>query len=135
MVRINFNPRAAAFYADNQNRRLAALGIDAWWQDATEPENDDLVGRDTAAGQGEKVRLAYPLQVSRTVYDGQRRAYPDRRVMILTRSAFPGQQRYGAATWSVRREPLISKSQADSLSRSRPSKAARSHRAICSDAR
>ena len=95
-----FNPEAAAFYAYNQNSRLAALGIDAWWQDATEPENDDLVGRRTAAGRGETVRLAYPLQVSRTVYEGQRRAYPDRRVMILTRSAFPGQQRYGAATWS-----------------------------------
>ncbi|MDE1916846.1 MAG: DUF5110 domain-containing protein [Sphingomonadales bacterium] len=95
-----FNPRAAAFYAESQNTRLAALGVDAWWQDATEPENDDLLGRDTAAGPGETVRLAYPLQVSRTVYEGQRAAYPDRRVMILTRSAFPGQQRYGAATWS-----------------------------------
>ncbi|AJP72506.1 glycoside hydrolase family 31 protein [Sphingomonas hengshuiensis] len=95
-----FNPDAAAFYADNQNRRLGALGIDAWWQDATEPENDDLVGRQTAAGPGERVRIEYPLHVSRTVYDAQRRAFPDRRVMILTRSAFPGQQRYGAATWS-----------------------------------
>lgn len=95
-----FNPKAAAFYADSQNRLLASLGIDAWWQDATEPENDDLVGRRTAAGAGERVRLEYPLHVSQTVYDGQRRAFPDRRVMILTRSAFPGQQRYGAATWS-----------------------------------
>jgi len=95
-----FNPEAAAFYAYNQNSRLAALGVDAWWQDATEPENDDLVGRRTAAGPGEKLRLTYPVQVSRTVYEGQRRAYPDKRVMILTRSAFPGEQRYAAATWS-----------------------------------
>lgn len=95
-----FNTGAAAFYADNQNRRLGALGIDAWWQDATEPENDDLVGRQTAAGPGERVRIEYPLHVSRAVYEGQRKAFPDRRVMILTRSAFPGQQRYGAATWS-----------------------------------
>ncbi|MGN6208927.1 TIM-barrel domain-containing protein [Asticcacaulis sp.] len=95
-----FNPAAAAFYWQNQSTRLAALGIDAWWQDATEPENDDLVGRQTHAGKGEHVRLSYPLQVSRTVYEGQRRDFPDRRVFILTRSAFPGQQRYGAATWS-----------------------------------
>ncbi len=95
-----FNPAAAAFYAYNQNTRLAALGIDAWWQDATEPENDDLVGHQTAAGPGERNRLTYPLQVSRTVYEGQRRAYPDKRVMVLTRSAFPGEQRYAAATWS-----------------------------------
>ncbi|BEV11776.1 DUF5110 domain-containing protein [Asticcacaulis sp. DW145] len=95
-----FNPKAAAFYWQNQSQRLASLGIDAWWQDATEPENDDLVGRQTHAGAGERVRLSYPLQVSRTVYEGQRRDYPDRRVFILTRSAFVGQQRYAAATWS-----------------------------------
>ncbi len=95
-----FNPAAAAYYSKCQNEKLASLGIDAWWQDATEPENDDLAGRQTAAGHGERVRLTYPLQVSRTVYEGQRASYPDRRVMILTRSAFIGQQRYAAATWS-----------------------------------
>lgn len=100
-----FNPAAARFYARQQNRKLASLGIDAWWQDATEPENDDLVGRPIYAAPGrtqpgEKRRNLYPLQVSRTVYEEQRRAYPDKRVMILTRSAAPGQQRYGAATWS-----------------------------------
>ncbi|EGF90007.1 alpha-xylosidase [Asticcacaulis biprosthecium C19] len=95
-----FNPQASAFYWQNQSTRLAALGIDAWWQDATEPENDDLVGRQTHVGKGEHVRLTYPLQVSRTVFDGQRRDYPDRRVFTLTRSAFLGQQQYAAATWS-----------------------------------
>lgn len=95
-----FDPKAAAFYWNNQRERLFNLGIDAWWQDATEPENDDLVGRHTAAGRGERVRLAYPWHVTRTVYEGHRQAAPDRRVMILTRSAFPGQQRHAAATWS-----------------------------------
>lgn len=95
-----FNPKAADFYWQNQSTRLASLGIDAWWQDATEPENDDLVGRQTHVGKGERVRLTYPVQVSRTVYEGQRRDYPDRRVFTLTRSAYLGQQRYAAATWS-----------------------------------
>jgi alpha-D-xyloside xylohydrolase len=100
-----FNPVAARFYARQQNQKLASLRIDAWWQDATEPENDDLAGRRIYAAPGttqpgEKRRNLYPLQVSRTVYEEQRRAYPDKRVMILTRSAAPGQQRYGAATWS-----------------------------------
>ncbi len=95
-----FDPKAADFYAKNQNERLGSLGVDAWWQDATEPENDDLRNRDTAAGPGERVRLTYPLQVSRTVYEGQRGAFPEKRVMILTRSAFLGQQRFAAATWS-----------------------------------
>lgn len=95
-----FNPRAASSYWSAMSRNLLSLGVDAWWQDATEPENDDLVGRPTAAGPGEKVRLQYPLQVTRTVYEGLRHDAPGERVMILTRSAFLGQQRYAAATWS-----------------------------------
>ena len=64
-----FNPEAAAFYCSSQQERLGRFGIDAWWQDANEPENDDLVGRTTAVGKGESVRLAYPLQVTRAVYE------------------------------------------------------------------
>ena len=37
-----FNPDAAAFYWQNFRTGLLKYGIDAWWQDATEPENDDL---------------------------------------------------------------------------------------------
>ncbi len=95
-----FNPEAAAFYWENFSERLLSLGIDAWWQDATEPENDDLVGRKTFAGLGEKMRLIYPLFVTKTVYEGQRKDRPESRVFILTRSAFLGQQQYAAATWS-----------------------------------
>ena len=95
-----FNPEAVTFYCSSQEERLGRFGIDAWWQDATEPENDDLLGRMTAAGRGERVRLIYPLQVTRAVYESRRSADPDDRVTILTRCAFLGQQRYGAVTWS-----------------------------------
>ena len=95
-----FNPDAAAFYAAEQETRLRRFGIDAWWQDATEPENDDLAGRMTAAGRGEHVQLAYPLEVTRAVSDSWQTALPDTRALILTRSAFLGQQRYPAFTWS-----------------------------------
>ena len=95
-----FNPAAAQLYWKDFSERMLSLGIDAWWQDATEPENDDLAGRHTFAGPGEKVRLLYPLFVTKTVYEGQRKDAPDKRVLILTRSAFPGEQRYAAATWS-----------------------------------
>nr|MCR5455919.1 glycosyl hydrolase family 31 [Bacteroidales bacterium] len=40
-----FNPDAAAAYWKNFSEKLLPTGIDAWWQDATEPENDDLDGR------------------------------------------------------------------------------------------
>lgn len=95
-----FNPEAVDFYCTSQNERLGHFGIDAWWQDATEPENDDLDGRMTAKGRGEHEQLTYPLQVTRSVYQSRRAAEPDKRVMILTRCAFLGQQRYGAMTWS-----------------------------------
>ena len=94
---------SAQEYWDNfSDKLLKPYRIDAWWQDATEPENDDLVGRMVAGGtlHGELVRNCYPLLVSKTVYEGFRKDDPERRSMILTRSAFPGMQRYGAATWS-----------------------------------
>ncbi len=95
-----FNPDAAAAYWKAFNERLLPTGIDAWWQDATEPENDDLAGRKVNNGQwsGEQVRNVYPLLVNKTVYEGLVAA--GREPMILTRSGFPGIQRYGSALWS-----------------------------------
>lgn len=97
-----FQPEAAAYYWENFSARLLPTGIDAWWQDATEPENDDLRGRRIGPEgiPGEFYRNVYPLQVIRTVYEGLRRDDPQRLPVLLTRSAFPGIQRYGAVTWS-----------------------------------
>ena len=97
-----FSPEAAEAYWHNFSQRLVPLGIDAWWQDATEPENDDLLGHRVNRGRwaGEQVRNVYPLLVNKTVYEGLRRDRPTARPMILTRSGFPGIQRYGSAMWS-----------------------------------
>ena len=96
-----FNPEAAADYWKNFAQRLVPLGIDAWWQDATEPENDDLAGRRVNNGKwaGEQVRNVYPLLVNKTVYEGLLSEGVER-PMILTRCGFPGIQRYGSALWS-----------------------------------
>ena len=95
-----FNPEAAAAYWKNFRERLVPLGIDAWWQDATEPENDDLAGRRVNKGRwsGEQVRNVYPLLVNKTVYEGLKEA--GKEPMILTRCGFAGIQRYGSAMWS-----------------------------------
>ena len=95
-----FNPEAAAAYWKHFNQLRVPLGIDAWWQDATEPENDDLVGRRVNNGRwaGELVRNVYPLLVNKTVYEGLMKA--GKEPMILTRCGFPGIQRYGSALWS-----------------------------------
>lgn len=101
-----FNPEAANAYWEQFSKHLVPLGIDAWWQDATEPENDDLAGRRVNNGKwsGEQVRNVYPLLVNKTVYEGLMseagRANADESPVILTRCGFPGIQRYGAALWS-----------------------------------
>ena len=97
-----FKPEAARFYWDNFSAKLLPTRIDAWWQDATEPENDDLKGRRIGEEQipAEWYRNVYPLKVVQTVYEGLRRDDPERLPVILTRSSFSGIQRYGAITWS-----------------------------------
>lgn len=97
-----FNPEAAAAYWKQFSGKMLPYGVDAWWLDATEPENDDLQNRKIRNGTlpGELLRNVYPLYVNKTVYEGLRRDDPGRRAFILTRSAFSGMQRYGTATWS-----------------------------------
>jgi len=95
-----FNPETRKEYWNTLNKNLFANGVDSWWMDAVEPENDALKGEKTSIGPGDFFRLTYPLFVSQAVYEGQRLASSDKRVCILTRSAFPGQQRYGVINWS-----------------------------------
>ncbi len=103
-----FNTGARRLLWEQIDRQLFRRGVDAWWMDATEPDlrpTPTLEGqRDyvnpTAMGPGSRVLNAYSLLNSSAVYEGQRAAAPDKRVFILTRSGFAGQQRYAAATWS-----------------------------------
>ncbi len=95
-----FNPLTRKEYWNTLDKNMFSHGVDAWWMDATEPENDALHGKMTYLGPGDFYRLTYPMFVSRAVYDGQRESSSKKRVVILTRSAFLGQQRYGTINWS-----------------------------------
>ena len=98
-----FDEDASSFYWSNfRDRLLKPYGIDAWWQDATEPENDDLEGRKILKNTvpGEVYRNVYPVMVSKTIFEGLAKDDPERRPMIFTRSGFSGVQRYGAVLWS-----------------------------------
>ncbi len=95
-----FNPQARDIYWKYLNKGLFSLGIDGWWMDSTEPDNFDNKPSTTYLGSYKKVRNAYPLETVGGVYTHQREVSSDKRVFILTRSAFAGQQRYGANTWS-----------------------------------
>jgi alpha-D-xyloside xylohydrolase len=103
-----FNPDAGALFWQRVDEKLNAKGIDAFWMDATEPdmhsnlslEERKLNMSPTSLGAGARYFNAYSLVNSKNIYEGQRASSPDKRVFILTRSAFGGQQRYASATWS-----------------------------------
>ncbi len=95
-----FNPKAQKAYWSDINRNLFASGLDGWWLDASEPEGDPLKNDLTFLGPGTTVRNAFPLFETSAVYEGQRATDPDKRVVILSRSAYTGQQRNGSISWS-----------------------------------
>lgn len=99
-----YNPEARNIYWKYLNKGVFSFGVDSWWMDSTEPDHlsqkpEDLDTK-TYLGSFRKVRNAYPLMTVGGVYDHQRETTSDKRAFILTRSAFAGQQRYAANTWS-----------------------------------
>jgi alpha-D-xyloside xylohydrolase len=103
-----FNADARREYWKQIHDSLFVKGIDAWWMDATEPDIESNTSPETrkklmspvALGPSEEYFNVYSLMHTQGVYEGQRSVSPDKRVFILTRSAFAGQQRNAAAVWS-----------------------------------
>jgi alpha-D-xyloside xylohydrolase len=99
-----FNPAARRLYWKEISTELFKLGLDGWWLDASEPELGGHWGEyrsyQTALGPGSNVFNAYPLMHTTGIYQGQRATTDAKRVFILTRSAWAGQQRNAAVTWS-----------------------------------
>lgn len=99
-----YNPEAREIYWKYLNKGIFSLGMDGWWMDSTEPDHLQLKPSDmdnkTYLGSFRKVRNAFPLMTVGGVSDHQRSVSSDKRVFILTRSVFAGQQRYGSNTWT-----------------------------------
>ncbi len=99
-----YNPAARDIYWKYLNKGIFSLGMDGWWMDSSEPDHLDFKPSDldnkTYLGSFRKVRNAFPLMTVGGLFTHQREISSDKRVFILTRSAFAGQQRYGANTWS-----------------------------------
>lgn len=83
-------------------------GVDAWWMDASEPNVRDCtpmwyrkaLSGPTALGTTTEYFNAYSIPNADAIYNGQRSVNPNRRVFLLTRSGFAGEQHYSTATWS-----------------------------------
>ncbi len=97
-----FSVAGRTIYWRQMRDQLFDKGVDGWWLDAPEPEIGGMGFRtyQTPDGPGYTVYNAYPLMHSMGIYQGQRAATDQKRVVILTRSAYAGQQRNSAITWS-----------------------------------
>lgn len=99
------SPEARKYYWDELEKGLFSIGADAWWMDTTEPETEGqedniLLNHKLAAGSGNRYVNAYSLLDTAAVYQGQRGASDQKRVFILSRSAFAGSQRNAVTAWS-----------------------------------
>ncbi|MFI0429581.1 TIM-barrel domain-containing protein [Mariniflexile sp. HMF6888] len=100
-----YNPVARDIYWDYLNKGVFSnINNDAWWLDSSEPDHIEVKDEDfeqpTFLGPYRSVVNAFPLEHIKGVSTHQRATTDEKRVFILTRSAFAGQQRYGANSWS-----------------------------------
>ena len=99
-----FHPEARAIYWKHL-KRLYDYGTDAWWMDSTDPDffnpKESDYEHPVYGGTWRSQRNAFPLETVRGIYESQRKeCSSEKRVFIMTRSSFAGQQHYGSNMWS-----------------------------------
>jgi alpha-D-xyloside xylohydrolase len=101
------SPEAREIYWNRLPGRLMQQGWDAFWLDSAEPEeywphmgDGILSNKRLAIGNGAEYTNVFPLLHTLGVQDHWKGATDRKRVFLLTRSAFLGQQRVGATVWS-----------------------------------
>lgn len=106
-----FNPAANQLYWDYLKKGLYPTGIDAWWIDSTEPDVVNALTKEATeyemkklganyVGSWARTMNAFSLEMMDALYKNLRHESDQRRVYLLTRSTFAGQQRAAATTWS-----------------------------------
>jgi len=101
------NPKARDFYWNQLVDKLFSQGWDAFWLDSAEPEeywphmgDAILSNKQIAIGNGAQYTNIFPFMHTLGIQQHWRAASERKRVFLLTRSAFLGQQRVGATVWS-----------------------------------
>jgi alpha-glucosidase (family GH31 glycosyl hydrolase) len=91
------NPETRAWWA-TKHQPLLELGVAGWWTDMNEPAKhfQDMAHY---AGPAAAVHNLTALFMHQAIFEAHQQYAPQQRVFILSRSAFPGSQRYGAALW------------------------------------
>jgi alpha-glucosidase len=96
---VDFSNPSAREWWSQKHQPLLELGIDGWWADLNEPAKhfQDMAHH---GGPAASVHNANALLMQDAIHDAHQRYAPERRPFILSRSGFPGSQRYGVALWS-----------------------------------
>ena len=98
-----FSPEARAIYW-KYLKTLYDYGCDAWWMDSTDPDffnpKESDYDHKVYGGTWRSQRNAFPLETVRGIYQSQRKDDRGKRIFIMTRSSFAGQQHYGSNMWS-----------------------------------
>jgi alpha-D-xyloside xylohydrolase len=95
------NPEAREFLWQRVKKNYLDCGVRVFWLDADEPELMPMHAENIrfALGTGLEVLNIYPLLHQKGFYDGMQAAGQEE-IINLSRSAWAGTQRYGAAVWS-----------------------------------
>ena len=109
-----FDKAARELYWKQAKEGLAKYGVESWWCDSSEPvtpewnhlepqlpqiQFNEYVNATSDIMPVEKSN-AYGYYHALGMYEGQKKDYPDRRMLILTRSGWSGSQRLGVTLWS-----------------------------------
>ena len=98
-----FHPEARAIYW-KYLKTLYDYGCDAWWMDSTDPDffnpKESDYEHKVYGGTWRSQRNAFPLETVRGIYQAQLKDDKGKRIFIMTRSSYAGQQHYGSNMWS-----------------------------------
>lgn len=99
------NPKARDLYWQQaKDSLIGRYGWDAWWVDQCEPDNGKLLDlrkqSNFALGKGIDFFNTYSLMHTEGLYTNWRKEIANKRLFLLVRQAFAGQQRNSATLWS-----------------------------------
>ncbi len=95
------NPETREFVWSKIKENYYDKGIHSFWLDEAEPEvHPQQFGHlHFYLGNGAQTALLYPYYYVKMLYDGLKEA-GETEIISLTRAAYPGSQKYGAAVWN-----------------------------------
>ncbi len=95
------NPATQEFVWNKTKENYYKYGIKTFWLDEAEPEVHPQQPHHLKyyLGNGAQTAMLYPFYFSKMFYDGLK-AEGEEEIVLLTRAAYPGSQRFGAIVWN-----------------------------------